>query len=208
MKKLLAILLSFLMCFSATSCAVSKEEEAFIPEFSQMKSICELATTKCFFHNVAKFTDKDRSRFLWLKKDAHFWIEYSGTVTIGIDASQLEIEVSGLDVRITLPQAKVLGVNIVDPDKANYIVAKNSAKIDAKDEIYAISEAQSEMELSAKNNALLLSTARENAKKLIGEYIKNVGIAFGKDYKITWIYADENGNAVEIVTEEATSNEQ
>ena len=91
MKKYLRIYLIVMMCFSCIACA--KQSSDIEPEASQMKSICELATMECYYHNVAKYNEKDASGMWWWQKDRNFWMEYAGVVTIGIDASLLNIEV-------------------------------------------------------------------------------------------------------------------
>ena len=50
------------------------------PELSQVRAICDLATLKTYYHNVAKIK-KDKG---WiLQKDRELWIEYTGMTTIG-----------------------------------------------------------------------------------------------------------------------------
>lgn len=62
---------------------------------TEMRAICELSTMDCYYHNVAKYFEKDAQRGFWGigKKDKHFWVEYSGVVRMGIDASLVNIEV-------------------------------------------------------------------------------------------------------------------
>ena len=131
------------------------------PQSSQMKAICELATMECYFHNVAKFREEDASGFLWWKKDKSFWIEYSGVVTIGIDASSLMIEVVDEQVTITIPQAKVLSSK-VDEDTLtieSFYIDNDSASIEGVDETAAFKEAQANMTRKAENDTALLASA-------------------------------------------------
>ena len=204
MKRLILILFSVLTCLSLFSCGSKAPEATFVPDFEQMKNICELASTECYFHNVAKFTDAERMQFLWIKKDAHFWIEYTGKVTVGIDVTKLKIDAEGTNVTITLPPAKILGSEIVELNKGNYIVDKTSAKITAEDEINALAEAQSIMVSKAKENTLLLSTAEENTKKLLASYVNSIGKAFGVEYTITWRYTDSDVSTSDTVTDAPT----
>ncbi|MEI3228995.1 MAG: DUF4230 domain-containing protein [Lachnospiraceae bacterium] len=67
------------------ACAKTTEpKQEIVPQASQMKAICELATMKCYYHNVAKYTREDAAGILWWKKDRRFWIEYDGIVTMGM----------------------------------------------------------------------------------------------------------------------------
>ena len=113
MRKYLSVILIIMMCFSSMSCA--KEIKNIALETSQMKSICELAVMECYYHNVAKYKEENATGILWWEKDRHFWMEYAGVVTIGIDASLLNIEVKGEYVTITIPPAKVLGCKVDRP---------------------------------------------------------------------------------------------
>ena len=45
------------------------QQEDIEPGVPQMKTICELATMDCYYHNVAKYNEEDASGALWWKKD-------------------------------------------------------------------------------------------------------------------------------------------
>lgn len=189
----IAIALLFIL-LSTTSCkGFISEEQNNQPQIAQMRSICELATMECYYRNVAKFDEKDVSGFLLWKKDKKFWIEYSGIVKIGIDASQVLLEVDDTAVTITIPEAKVLDYkvdeNSLNPDA--YIVAKKSAKITGEDETKAFNEAQNHMKLTASNDLTLLLNAQQHAQSLIEGYVNNIGEAIGKNYNIKWVYVDD-----------------
>lgn len=111
MKRFSILFLATIVAVICSSCAsLSKNKPLNIePQVSQVKAICELAVMDCYYHNVAKFTEEDAQGILWFKKDKHFWIEYSGIVTLGIDVSLVNVEISDTQVTITLPETKVLG---------------------------------------------------------------------------------------------------
>lgn len=109
MKKLITLFVVLTLCLTIISCSTEKNESQEVePQVSQMKSICELATMKCYYHNVAKYTKEDASGFWFWRKDRKFWVEYAGIVTIGIDTSKINMEVQDENVTITIPQAQVL----------------------------------------------------------------------------------------------------
>lgn len=190
MKKriVLTLLAITMICLTCVSC--KKEETKEIkPHITQMKSICELATMECYYHNVAKYEKKDAEGILLWKKDKKFWMEYSGTVTVGIDASKLSIEVKGDNVIITIPDAEVLGneVNEEEFNEDSIVVADGSAKVKAEDQTKALKKAQKNMVREAKNDTALLANAKERAKTLLEEYVNNIGDAVGKKYIIEWV---------------------
>ena len=157
-----------------------------------MKAICELATMQCYYHNVAKYNEEDASGALFWKKDRKFWVEYSGIVTIGIDTSQVNIEVDGEVVTITIPPARVLGCKVDDktltPD--SFIVAKDSASVEAEHQTETFQEAQANMQEAASSDTALLAGAQQRAQKLLEDYVNNIGACTGKSYQIKWVYLD------------------
>lgn len=190
MKKYLSVILIIIMCFSSVSCA--KEIKNIAPETSQMKSICELAVMECYYHNVAKYKEENATGMLLWKKDRHFWMEYAGVVTIGIDATQLSIEVEDENVTIIIPPAKVLGCKVDETTltEDSFIVAQNSAKVEAEHQTEAFKSAKDKLESEAKSNFTLLAAAQQRVQKLLEDYVTNIGNSVGKTYKIKWIYLE------------------
>ena len=176
-----------------------KEEEA---DFSAISSVCELATLKCYYHNVAK-SEKPAGTGIWHfgEKDRQFWIEYTGTVKLGIDMSKVQMKVNGTDVTVTIPEAEVQQVN-VDDDSYNsdsYIFSEdgiNKNEITAEDATGAVENARNEMIKTAEENTALLVNAQERAKKMIENYIMQLGEKTGTDYQITWKYESESEKTV------------
>ena len=194
MKRFLCTILLVFIIFSCTACGKSESiPKSVKPEISQMKAICELATMDCYYHNVAKYKDQDASGALWWKKDRHFWIEYSGIVRIGIDISKVKMEVNNEIVTITIPTAEVLSCKVDETtlNKDSFIVASDSAKVEAEHQIEAFKDAQSNMENSAKKDKLLLANAQQRAQNLLEDYVNNIGDSVGKNYEIKWVYLDE-----------------
>ena len=190
MKKYLSVILIIMMCFSSVSCA--KEIKNIAPETSQMKSICELAVMECYYHNVAKYKEENATGILWWEKDRHFWMEYAGVVTIGVDTSLMNIEVKDENVTITIPPAKVLGCKVDETTltEDSFIVAQNSAKVEAEHQTEAFKSAKDKLESEAKSNLTLLAAAQQRVQKLLEDYVTNIGNSVGKTYKIKWIYLE------------------
>lgn len=192
-KKLLSIILIAVMCVTCTSCGKEAVKTMEEPEISQMKAICELAVMDCYYHNVAKYFEEDASGAWFWKKDKKFWIEYSGVVRIGIDASQVQMQVRDKQVEITMPRARVMSctVDAASLTPESFIVASDSAKVDAQDQTRAYEEAQTNMEKEASGDSALLATAQQRAQNLLEEYVKNIGEAVGTEYTITWKYIED-----------------
>lgn len=191
----MCILISAMLTLSLAACSNTEPAPVDMePKTSQMKAICELAVMDCYYHNVAKYELKDAEGFLWWTKDKNFWIEYSGVVTLGVDVSRVTVEVDGTKVTISIPAAEVLSCTVDSSSltEDSYIVAKDSAAIEAEDEIEAFSVAQADLEATASQDTALLASAQQQAQQLLEDYITNIGKATGKSYSIEWIYLDEN----------------
>ena len=202
MKRIIGVLLVSAMLLGFGGCGKEKPE----PELANMKSICELAVMDCYYHNVAKY-EYDGSGILWWNKDRRFWVEYSGIVRLGIDASLVEMSVDGTTVTITLPEAKIMGCSVdsTSLNEDSFIVEDGSAKISAEDEVEAFAQAQAQLEAQAAADTAMLFNARERAKDLLGEYVMNFGEMAGVEYTIEWVYLD--GDTQDPSADETPSGE-
>lgn len=202
MKRIIAILLMIASLLALCACGDASVPPATEePQITQMRTICELATMDCYYHNVAKYYEKDADKgILGLgKKDKKFWVEYSGEVTIGLDATLVALQVSGDQVTITIPPAKVLGAKVYSDSLTtdSYIIDKDSADITAEDQTRVFENAQADMLAQASNDHLLLFNAQQRAQMLLEDYVTNIGNAIGVTYQINWIYLDENGKPID-----------
>lgn len=214
MKRIIAILLLLVSLLALCACGDASVPPATEePQITQMRTICELATMDCYYHNVAKYYEKDADKgFLGLgKKDKKFWVEYSGEVTIGLDATLVALQVSGDQVTITIPPAKVLGAKVYSDSLTtdSYIIDKDSADITAEDQTRVFENAQADMLAQASNDHLLLFNAQQRAQMLLEDYVTNIGNAIGVTYQINWIYLDENGKPIDstVVNPQPESND-
>lgn len=194
MKRAGVWLAAFLMLMCASCGRQESRGQAIEPQEAQTRMICELATMECYYHNVARYSEEDAEGVLWWKKDKNFWIEYAGVVEIGIDASRVDIQVKGEYVTITIPPAKVLGCRVDENtlSESSFIIAKDSAKVEAKDQTEAFREAQTKMEQAASQDRTLLESARQRAQKLLEDYVNNIGESTGVTYTIEWVYLEDD----------------
>ena len=130
------------------------------------------------------------------EKERKFWIEYTGVVKIGIEMSDVKMDVNGTSVQITIPRAKIFQPEVKTIDVDDYIATSdswfNQNQITAEEQTQAVNEAQDEMVAAVEKNKTLLAGAQERAKTLIENYITQLGEATGVEYQVTWKYA-ENG---------------
>lgn len=119
-----------------------------------------------------------------------FWLEYSGIVEIGIDASKIKIngpDSNGI-VEVYIPEAKVFSV-YADESSLTEPLSENGwfTTISGKEKAEAFATAQSAMKQEAENDQSLLRRSKENAKLLLERYIINTGKQMGTNYIIKWI---------------------
>lgn len=192
MKKIIATALSVSLLLGSmclTGCSAGEEKRD--ADFSGITKVCELASLKCYYHNVARTdTSKDQGNNLFnalFKKRA--WIEYDGTVTLGIDAGQVHIGTPNDDgvVKVSCPAASIQEIYL-DKDSVQDPVEDTGffAKLTVEERNTMVSEAQKDMEQKANENAMMLNQATERAKNLIEKYVKNAGKVIGKDYTVEW----------------------
>lgn len=211
-KKAEAILCFGLIMIMVTLTACTKKQEEKNlqePGISQIRSICELATMECYYHNVVKgkveggwFKDgwNDGWNILdWMRKanveDCEYWFEYVGVIKIGIDMANLKIQVKEDKVEITIPKAKILSSEVKPEslDDGLYVTStsdNDGAWITLEHETEAIAIAQENMNKEARENTMVFEEATERAKKLIQNYIVQMGKLTDKEYTIQWIEAE------------------
>ncbi len=196
MKKFVVCFLVVIITLFSVSC--SKEEKVIQePDITQVRSICNLATLECYYHNVAK-SEKTAGDGIsgWFEKDRTFWVEYTGTAKIGVDMSKVKMEIDGTNVTIVMPEAELLSIGIDESSlsESSFVFSEdswfNSNKITANDQTAAINAAQENMEEAVKNNSALLQTAQNRAKELIENYINQLGKVSGVEYVIKWQYEE------------------
>lgn len=206
MKKILNSILVLSILFSFAGCNSAPKTEEKVEkkiEVREMREIAELATVDCYFHNVAK-SDRELNPAwfqFWEKKNMRFWVEYEGIVTIGIDISKLKVEVSEDNVvTITLPNAVVLDATVNESslnDKSFYF-DPSAKKPSPEEQSEAYKQAQSNMKETAEKNFSLMANAQDNAKELLGNYVKSIGDALGVEYKIEWKYLNDESKVAEV----------
>lgn len=197
-RRIAFAVLAAVMLFGAVSCGKKEaepEEPKPVIKESQMKEIAELSTLECSFHNVAKFSQKDASGWLWWKKDKNFWVEYTGIVRIGIDISRVKMTIDGTNVNIAIPEAQIQVCKVDEStfNEDSFIVADGSAKPSADDSINAMKEAQKEMLEAVSSDNRLLESARDRAKQLLEDYVRNIGKLSGIDYTVTFTDISSGG---------------
>lgn len=181
-----------------TACGKAKEPALPLPQEEQVKTICQLAVLECEYHNLAKYQDGQKvERFLWMTKGKRFWVEYSATAVLGINADQVSMELQGDVVSITLPRARVLNckVNGDSLSKDSYIVDKDSAPVTAQDEVRAFKDAQDSLQQTVEADGDMLDLAQTRVEDLLRNYVNSLAKATGTEYQVEFHYIEEDETA-------------
>lgn len=172
-------------------CLTGCGKETQTADFSGVTSVCELATLKCYYHNVAKAETEASGIFAkWLKTGyKKIWTEYSGIIEYGIDISQVTVsepDKNGV-VTVTMPDAQVLNVDVDEESLGTPLTDTGFlTSVTTEEKTTTLAGAQEAMEQQAKENTEMLSQAKARTKTLIEEYIKNVGESIGEEYTVEW----------------------
>ena len=178
-------------------------QEVEKPNFSEVIQIGDLMTLKCYYHNVAEYEKQPDGLLrygLFQVGYKKFWIEYTGTVKIGIDVNKVKIGEPD--------EAGVIKVYIPEVDKFEANQDSNSVKepiyekgvftsITVEEKTAALAKAQDDMEVAAKDDKAMISRAKENAQSIIKQYIINVGMALGQEYTVQWVDTPDEVDYVE-----------
>jgi len=179
---IIVILIVVLLVFNMQG-KITKEAE-----FSSVNRICELAAVKCYYHNVGEYESKATGVFNFGYKK--YWFEYNGIVELGINASEVQIsdpDKNGV-VKIYVPEVEILSTYQDEKSMTKPITdAGIFTSITSEEKVKALSEAQATMRANADADVELKNKAKSNVKKLLEQYVINLGKQMGKDYSVEWI---------------------
>lgn len=173
---------------AVTGCA--KADAA--PDFSGVKDVAELSALECYYHNVVKYhRDSDGWLFgLVNVGEKNMWFEYDGVVEMGLNIDQVKIsepDANGV-VTITIPQVEILGHPDIDTESMTDPIEANGlfTTLTADERNQALADAQANLLEMASNDEHSRLQAKERAKSLLEQYVKNAGEAIGKSYTVRW----------------------
>lgn len=185
------ILITLLSINCLFGCGSQKQK----PDFSSIKSVCELSTLKCYYHNVATY-EKNAHGLLKVFGSGYkkIWIEYSGIVNLGIDINKVDISEPDTNnvITIKIPDAEVQSTSLDKSTLSEPLTDKGVfTKITTEEKTEALSSAQQNMKESAQKDTSLLAQAKEHAKLILQGYINNLGEEFNDEYTIKWVDVSE-----------------
>lgn len=193
MKKKLIICFVIISLF-LTGCK-SNDIKNLSENIKKMELTGNLVTYEAYYHNVLEFEKPADSGITHiLEKNRRMFAEYTGTIKLGIDMSKVKIDVSGKEINVTIPKAKILGEPNIDMDSfssESFIESKdglNKNPITENDKSKALKDAQDKMKEKTASDEELLDIAQKRAQVLIEENIKQFSGINENKYTINWNY--------------------
>lgn len=188
--------------------ATTEDEIEFAPDEYQIRSICELATLKCYYHNTAKAVKSAGTGLFHVgEEDTPYWFEYTAQATFGIDGHRVQVVVDGNNIIVYMPHAKILSID-VDPNSTTDPIVRphkwyrNDVEIGAQDITDALAEANVNLKKEILADTKQFSLAEKNAQDLIQNYIDQIAEMSGSKFKVQWKFL---GDAEETAVTEATT---
>lgn len=165
-----------------------KKEAPTAINAEEIRSICNLAVMECYYHNRAESTRVDKIAFgLGGTKERSFWTEYTAKIKVGVDASQIVIDVEGTTVTIKLPKPKNLSKpNILEDTITTFSSEGGKTKITGNERLQAKNDANKNMVTELLENSTLMRNAEERVKEILKSYIEQMGKLSGVEYTIKW----------------------
>ena len=149
----------------------------------RLNAIQELATQEYHYTNMGRF--QNQLDFYGWKvpfTTKSFIVAYNGVIKAGVDLSELQVEVSGKTISVTLPEGKILSHDI-DPDSLEvFDETKNIFNpIQIEDYTGFTADQKASMEERAISEGLL-TAASERARTVVEEFI--TALPGAEDYTI------------------------
>lgn len=170
----------------------TEKPQAPYPDISQIRSICELATLECYYHNVAISTKEKGQGLSHIgEKDREFWIEYSGVAKLGVNMANVNMEIQDKEIVITIPKAQLLGLSDYTFSPDSYISEDdgiNKNPITPENQTQAVAKAQEDIRQRFSKDDAMLMRAQERAKSLIENYIQKLSEIWQADYQVRFMY--------------------
>lgn len=135
---------------------------------SRLAEISELASVTYAYTNMAQFENSSDFYGVTIPfTTKRFILTYDGTIKAGIDLTQVQIDVSGNDVTVVLPEAEILSHEI-DEDSVEIFDEKSSIfNPFTVEDFTAFQEEQKQVMTEKALQGGLLEEAREKAKNSV-----------------------------------------
>lgn len=193
-KKILITIIAFILL--TTGCQ-KNDIKNLEKNLTNMDLTGDLITEKVYYHNVADYDKKaEDGIFHIFDQDRKLWVEYTGTVELGIDLTKVKVTPKGDKIHVFIPKTKILNPNVEKKESKDIVFYDNkegwfnSNKLTMEDSTEAMNFAQKSMVETVQKDTQLLRISQIRAKYLIEERIKQFGKVSEELYTIEWEYEE------------------
>ena len=154
--------------------------------YNKIEDICELGTLKLYYHQTGTYEASGKILNIGYKK---YWIEYNGTVKMGINCKNIKVKrnIFGKTI-VTIPKAEVLSVD-ADEESMNELSDTGLfTKISSSDKEAARENAQKSLRENAEKDEDNLQLAQKNVEKYIRSYIEDTDKFYNMFHKVEFAY--------------------
>lgn len=198
MKKIRNYIILGSLILILTGCGSTKNELT-TENLKKLELTGNLITYQAYYHNVIEYDkSKDSGILHILDINRQAFIEYNGTIKMGINLSKVKINIDGNKVKVFIPKATVFGEPDIDDEDFNekkFIADReqffNTNKLNSNDSANALIEGQKNLKNIASNDKDLLSKAQKRAKVLIEEKITQLYNLKNKNFNIDWEFEEQ-----------------
>lgn len=137
---------------------------------AQISELSQLSTAELAYRGLVRYSQGEIT-FLTKKE---FTMIYDATVKAGVDLNQVQVDINGNHISVTLPKANIQDITI-DPDSLEFYDEKFALFNfqDRQDTVEALQYAEEDVTERVKKTDLL-STADERAKTVITELLNSM----------------------------------
>ena len=145
----------------------------------------ELRTSQYTYKSIAEIKDGEKTKY---------HTSYSGTVTMGVNFADIEIQKNGDVIQVIVPQIEIQEVNVATELDFIFVKEKYHTE-DCYQEAYKACE--NDLRAKAAANETLMATAKESVKSTLEALMKPFEqyLQEGESFQI--IFAEENKEVVE-----------
>jgi len=175
---IIVILVMVLILFGVSKYNDAKHTINVKSSLQKIVNINELSTIDYTYNAIAVKYKDDKVK----KGNEEYYVAYEGTVTAGIDFNEIDIQIDGKKIMISLPAVEIHDVR-VNMGSMDYIkVVKTSESDRISQEAYRICKADLKKRLENEEN--LNKFAKENAISAVEALFKPWIESLGEDYEM------------------------
>lgn len=159
--------------------------------FQQVQTISSIATLEYNYTNMGKFTNSaDFQGWTIPFTEKSFIIAYDGKITAGVDLKDVDINVSGKTIHVSIPKAEILSHEVDENSIEVYDESKNIFNPISVSDYADFSTKQKKVMEKKVIEGGLLQSAQQRAEKVIKKLLTS-NVKIEEEYKLQFKLAEK-----------------